>query len=196
MLPTQPGMAWRVDETAEADSAIDERARVAAAQADPVAFGVLYRRHLPGIYRYLRARLASADEAADLAQQVFLKALEALPSYRERGLPFAAWLLRIARNASIDAARARRSTTPWQLVAEGQPAEASGAPDAELALAQFADLLTPLDESKRELLVLRFVVGLNSREMAAIVGMREAAVRKQLSRSLAILKERYRAEHV
>jgi RNA polymerase sigma-70 factor (ECF subfamily) len=189
-LPTQPDMAWQADGLdATADSADDERALVAAAQRDPAAFGVLYRRHLPSVYRYLRSRSVSDDEAADLTQQVFLKALEALPGYRERGLPFAAWLMRIARNASIDAARARRPSVPWQLVPEVEDTQ-----DGAAGPGQFVELLAPLDESKRELLLLRFVVGLNCREIAAVVGMREAAVRKQLSRSLQALKERYRAE--
>ena len=115
-----------------------------------------------------------------------------MPGYQERGLPFVAWLFRIARNAAIDAARARRPSVAWQLTQESAAPEASL--PHELALSAFADLLEPLDEQKRELLTLRFVVGLNSSEIAAMLGLREAAVRKQLSRSLQTLKERYRAE--
>jgi RNA polymerase sigma-70 factor (ECF subfamily) len=195
MRPTQPGLARRADELDAATAGapdVDERALVAAAQRDPAAFDALYRRHLPAVYRYLRARLPSDDEAADLTQQVFLKAFEALPNYHERGLPFVAWLFRIARNAAIDAARVRRPSVAWQLTRE------SAAPEAalphELALGEFTDLLAPLAQDKRELLTLRFVVGLNSREIAAVLGLREATVRKQLSRSLQTLKERYRAE--
>jgi RNA polymerase sigma-70 factor (ECF subfamily) len=196
MRPTQPELARRAGELDVADSAsdVDERALVAAAQRDPAAFDALYRRHLSAVYRYLRARLPSDDEAADLTQQVFLKALEALPSYQERGLPFAAWLFRIARNAAIDATRARRPSVAWQQTPTA--ATPVAALPHELALSEFADLLAPLADDKRELLTLRFVVGLNSREIAAVLGLREAAVRKQLSRSLRTLKERYRAESV
>ena len=65
----------------------DDEALVEAARRDPEAFGVLYQRYLPQIYRYLRARTGNADDAADLAQQVFLKALAALPGYRPCGRP-------------------------------------------------------------------------------------------------------------
>src|SRR5688500_13466750 len=78
----------------------DERAVVRAVRHAPAAFGALYDRYYARIWRYLRARLGSDDDAADLTQQVFLQALDALPRYQERGLPFAAWLFRIARNAA------------------------------------------------------------------------------------------------
>ncbi|HET7037020.1 MAG TPA: sigma-70 family RNA polymerase sigma factor, partial [Thermomicrobiaceae bacterium] len=84
----------------EAAAAEEEAALVAAAKVDGAAFAALYRRHRGPIYRYLRARTRCDEDAADLTQQVFLKAFEALPRYQERGLPFAAWLFRLARNAA------------------------------------------------------------------------------------------------
>src|SRR4051812_40918795 len=82
---------------------------VQAARREPAAFEPLYRYYLSPVYRYLRLRTASDEEAADLTQQVFLRALAALPDYRSKGLPFSAWLFRIARNAAIDAHRRQRS---------------------------------------------------------------------------------------
>ena len=79
---------------------------------------MLYQRYLPQIYRYLRARTGNADDAADLTQQVFLKALSALPGYRPCGRPFITWLLRIARNAVADFYRRRRPTVVFDLVPE------------------------------------------------------------------------------
>lgn len=105
---------WPVGENPELESV--ETALVAAARHDPVAFSRLYQQYLPRIYRYLLARLPTAEDAADACQQVFLKALEAIPTYDERGLPFAAWIFRIARNTAIDAARRRRTTVPWELL--------------------------------------------------------------------------------
>ncbi|MDQ3549850.1 MAG: sigma-70 family RNA polymerase sigma factor [Chloroflexota bacterium] len=163
-----------------------EAALVAAAQADPTAFGVLYRQYLPQLYRYVRSRLPTDEEAADITQSVFLKALEALPSYQGRGIPFAAWLFRIARNALIDVSRRQRPAVAWQDLPEAQQPEATAQHDA---LSQFDALIAPLDEHQREILVLRFVVGLPTREIAAIVGKSDGAVRMQLSRSLRTLKE-------
>src|SRR5687768_7689642 len=104
----------------ERANGVDETALVAAAQTDPAAFGTLYRHYLPQLYRYLRSRLPTDEEAADLTQHVFLKALEALPAYRRRDVPFAAWLFRIARNALIDAQRRKRPVVPWQAIPEAQ----------------------------------------------------------------------------
>lgn len=81
-------------------------------QHEGSAFALLYRRYRQPIYRYVRARTPSDDDAADLAQQVFLKVFEALPHYEDRGLPVGAWLFRIAHNAVIDASRRRHATLP------------------------------------------------------------------------------------
>ncbi len=134
----------------------DERAWVHAAQADATRFTVLYHMYVDRVYRYLLARTSSAEDAADLMQQVFLQALDALSKYRERSLPFAAWLFRIARNVAIDAHRRRQSTLGWDAV--------------------------PL------------AAGLSSRQIAAVVGKREVAVKKQLSRTIHMLKEQYHEE--
>ncbi len=98
------------DELAIGAAESDDDQLVAAAQADPALFAALYRRYLTRVYRYARARVPTDEDAADATQQVFLQALDALPSYRARGVPFSAWLFRIARNATIDAHRRRRAT--------------------------------------------------------------------------------------
>src|SRR5579875_2591933 len=106
---------------APAEQAVDagaDEALVRRAQADAVAFAPLYERYLPRVYRYLYARTHDPDDAADLTQTVFVRALAGLPAYRPRGLPFAAWLFRIARNVATDAHR-RRDRRPT----ESLPAE-------------------------------------------------------------------------
>lgn len=173
----------------------EERALIAAAQADPRAFEVLYRRYRQSIYRYLLARLSSPDDAADVTQQVFLKALEFLPKYRDRGSPISAWLFRIARNAVIDRSRSRRRSTTWEHVAESEQPIEHITPESEAlrheAMRHFDALIAPLDEDKRDLLSLRFVAELTTPEIARILGKSDAAVRVQLSRTLKILKEHH-----
>ena len=178
------------------DGLTDEAGRIAAAQADPAAFAALYRRYLPRVYRYLRARAPVPEDAADLTQQVFLQALDALPAYRPSGAPFAAWLFRIARHVAIDADRRRRPTLDVAALPEGlHPADERG-PEAIIlrreALAHLDALLRRLDPEKRELLALRFGAGLSATEIAAVVGKRPEAVKKQLTRILHALKEQYR----
>ena len=76
-----------------------------AARSDAAAFGLLYERHRLAVFRYARTRTASEDDAVELTAVAFERALAAMPRYRPTGGGFLAWLLRIARNAAIDAGR-------------------------------------------------------------------------------------------
>lgn len=176
----------------------EERALIAAAQADPLVFEALYRRYREPIHRYLLAHLSSSEDAADLTQHVFLKALENLPKYRDRGLPFSAWLFRIARNAAIDRTRSRQSAVTWDRVQEAEQPIEPTTPESEAlrndAMRRFDALVSPLDDDKRDLLSLRFVAGLTTPEIARALGKSDAAVRVLLSRTLKILKEHHRGQ--
>src|SRR5574337_839347 len=81
-----------------------------ARRGDAAAFTALNDALAPRLHRYLRSRVGDPDDAADLLQQVFLKMIEALPRYERRGVPFAAWAFRLARNAVIDHIRTRHPT--------------------------------------------------------------------------------------
>lgn len=175
----------------------DEADLVRLAQEHPSAFASLYQRYLPRVYRYVRARLESEEEAADLTQQIFLQALDALPTYQLRGVPFAAWLFQIAHNAVTDLYRRRKSVVSW----DSLPGMAHAWPtqqdlDAGLVhqerLMRLKTLLARLDPAQRELLALRFAAGLSAPQIALVVGKSPAAVKKQLTRLLHTLKEQYR----
>ncbi len=168
---------------------------IAAAQANPQAFEVLYQRYVTRIHRYVRTRVTSADDAADLTQQTFLNALHALPRYRSRGVPFAAWLFRIARYTVTNKYRKSSVYVSWDEV----PEEIDDSPDQDPEqimlkqerLERLRQELNQLDVQKRELLALRFAADLSSAEIAVVVGKSQAAVKKQLSRTLQKLKETY-----
>lgn len=174
----------------------EESALVSAARVDGDAFAALYRCYRVPIYRYCRARLLNDEDAADLAQQVFLKAFEAIPRYEERGLPFSAWLFRLARNAAIDAARRSQRDLPLDDVQPSSELHLSNEPeDSALnadALNRFQQLIAGLDDERRDLLTLRFVLELPTAAIANILGKRDAAVRAQLKRAIATLKEQQR----
>ena len=175
---------------------IDEADLVRLAQEDPSAFAVLYQRYLSCVYNYVRARMGSEEDAADLTQQIFLQALDALPSYQPRGAPFVAWLFQIARHAVIDTHRRRKNVLSWDAlpVAFHTPTGYQDM-DAQLVhqerLAQLKTLLAELDPLQRELLALRFAAGLSAPQIALVVGKSPAAVKKQLTRLLHTLKEQY-----
>src|SRR4051812_26964471 len=97
----------------------------AAKDGDPEAFGALFDHFYGPVYRYVPARVSRPSDAEDLAQLVFVKALEALPRYELRGVPFGGWLFRLARNVVIDHVRTRREHVPLDIVVQ-QPAEDHG----------------------------------------------------------------------
>ena len=183
--------------TEELAASMPDEALVRAAAADPTAFAALYARyHLP-VYRYLRLRVTTDEDAADLTQQVFLQAWPALGTYRERGVPFGAWLLRIARNLATNATRRARPTVNLEQV-PGLPDWREEHHPERLALQREAIaranlLLDTLHPEQRDLLALRFAAGLSVREIAAVVGVSEAAAKKRLTRLIGTLKERYDA---
>lgn len=181
---------------AEHDSVDDDAVLVRAALADPTGFAPLYRRYRDRVYWYIRARAAGDDDATDLTQHVFLRALDALPQYRPANGPFAGWLFRIARNAVIDHYRRTHATVTWDLVPLAlQPMAAHHDPLASAlrreSLERLRALVAALDVEKRELLVLRFAAGLTAPEIATVVGKSEAATKKMLARTIQTLKERY-----
>jgi RNA polymerase sigma-70 factor (ECF subfamily) len=167
------------------------------AQADPGAFDLLYQRFFGRVYAYLRARAGSEEDAADLTQEVFLQALAALPRYEERGVTFAAWLFRIARNTLSNQRTRRRPTLSWDLVTPTHPALAQDAGMERVLhdddLAHLRRLFEQLSRETQELLVLRFTTQLTIAEIAVVIGKSDAATQKRLARTLHALQEQYHA---
>ncbi|MEN3608485.1 RNA polymerase sigma factor ShbA [Plantactinospora sp. ZYX-F-223] len=168
-----------------------------AARRDPEATAALLTEVRPGLVRYCRARLgriggayATAD---DVAQEVCLAVLRALPRYRDQGRPFSAFLYTIAAHKVADAQRAaiRDSAVttggplPDEPDAEPGPEQRAVATDLARRLSA---LLARLPEVHREIVLLRVAVGLTADEVGLIVGMSAAAVRVTQSRALARLR--------
>ena len=179
----------------EPASTVAEDALVAEAIARPEAFGALYELYMPRVYRYVRTKTASAEEAADVTQVVFVKAMSSLSKYRAGRGPFAGWLFRIAHNTAVDTHRRRKPSLNWDDLPESIAESGAESPEDLVLRRERLDrlrvLVRQLDTNKRELLALRFAAGLTSREIAAVVGKGEGAVKKQLFRIIASLKEQY-----
>jgi RNA polymerase sigma-70 factor, ECF subfamily len=164
-----------------------------SARTDPEAFGEIYRRHRLSVYRYLRSRTPSDDDATELTAITFERALVAIPRYRPRGGGLVAWLVRIARNAAIDAGR-RTSFLPLDSDVidrrrDTSPEATALASEDRLALAR---ALEALPEAQREALVLRYAAGLTARQIGGVIGKSDVATQKLLSRALATIREHYR----
>lgn len=160
-----------------------------AAAGSAEAFGVLYDHYAPQLLRYFLARVRGDGVADDLLQQVFLKAWQALPRYEERGLPFGAWLFRMAHNQVIDHYRTRRSHAPLEGV--DPPADDTES-DADLIAGERAAAvqraMDRLSEDHRRVLVLRFVLEKSAREVGEIMGRREVTIRGLQHRALRALR--------
>jgi RNA polymerase sigma-70 factor (ECF subfamily) len=170
---------------AEADDDLASLAR-----SDLAAFGLLYERHRLAVYRYLRGRTRTEDAAADLTAETFERALRALPRYRRAGGGFLAWLLRIARNAAIDASR---RSAPGNLAADLVAADERDEPEA-VAVARetrvaLLDAIDRLPEPQREAVLLRYASRLTARQIGSVIGKSETATQKLLSRALASIRE-------
>lgn len=157
-----------------------------AREGDSQAFGQLYELHLDRIYRYVYYRVGSTSEAEDLTEHVFMKAWEAIGRYERRGLPFAAWLYRMAHNAVVDHYRARRPTTSidatFDLEDERQNPVASA--DAHFDREELKVAIAQLNPDQQAVVLLRFVDGLSHAEVGKIVGKSEGAVRVIQHRAL------------
>ena len=171
----------------------DEALVRAAKSGDASAFGELYERYRDPIYRYCLSRTGTAHEAEDLTSDVFVKALQSIDRYQERGLPFVAFLYRIARNAAIDRSRTlKQPLSVDELVTEpasrqNVEADAALAVDRSILLAA----LTKLKTEHRDVIVMRFIEGYSALEVATALGKTEGAVRTLQHRALERLRREF-----
>ena len=140
----------------------------------------LYDEYYNKIAHYAFVRIGDRTEAEDLAGEVFLKALESLKSYEERGIPMQAWLFRIAHNLVVDHLRkmAKRKTVSIdtvQIEAEADPAILA---DKNIELEKVAGAMEQLTPEQREVLRLRFFGGLTSKEAGSLLKKSDGAVRE------------------
>jgi RNA polymerase sigma-70 factor, ECF subfamily len=173
---------------------MDDPDLVEAARKTPEAFGVLYQRYLPRVYRYLYRRLGGQAEAEDVTAQVFIEALEGLARQRFRkGGCFAAWLFTIARRRCVDVYRRK----PVEALADPPALEPGLLALVEQGedLTRLARLVARLDEERQELLRMRFSAELSFAEIGQIEGRSEAAVKMALYRTLEGLRAQWEVEN-
>ncbi len=152
----------------------------------------------PVVFGYLAGRTGSREQARDLAQDVMLRVLESLHTYRPRpGVSFMAWVFRIARNRYLDAVRGRYDALPLPEDGEYIP-DASHDSTGNAALANMdaetlRRALAELPPGDRELLELRYFHGFSHRDTAGILGVGPPVVKSRLNAALGRLRKRYRA---
>lgn len=178
MTGTKPGM--------------DERRLVESAQRDPRRFAEIYQQNFERVYAFIARRVRDRALAEDLTSMVFQRALENLPRFEWRGIPFTVWLLRIARNAVTDHwHRAAREHGNPVLEETEDPIDLEEV-ERRARLFQFVDALPP---DQRRVVVERFVEQRSIREIAQTLGRSEGAVKQLQFRALGNLRARMSEFH-
>jgi RNA polymerase sigma-70 factor (ECF subfamily) len=167
------------------------KTRLAVARAqegDQEALRFLYVSYSHNIYGYVRSIVRDDHEAEDVTQHVFAKLITTIGKYDDRGVPFFAWLLRIARNVAIDHLRANR-VTPVEVLPE-----LGSSSDADIDQVQTVrEALAALPDEQREVVVLRHVIGLTPGEIAARLGRTESSIHGLHHRGRRALQRELRA---
>jgi len=156
---------------------------------DVEAFGQLYIIHIERIYRYVFYRIKDKMTAEDIVEDVFLRAWKAIGTCRGKEQTFSSWLYRIAHNLVIDSFRKKKKI----LSAEGEISKRVVIPEVEIEAEErrqeLLELLDCLSENQRQVIILKFIDGLDNREIAEIMDKREGAIRVLQMRALAKLRK-------
>jgi RNA polymerase sigma-70 factor, ECF subfamily len=159
----------------DADPRLDGRLGIAIARAqegDMNALQFLYVRYADDVYGYVSSIVRNAHEAEDITQDVFVKLLPAIKKYEQRAVPFAGWLLRVARNAALDHLRSWRQI-PCDEVRVSDPGHEQVGSDRFRSLQAAFDRLP---EEQREVMVLRHITGLTPGEIAEVLDKTESSI--------------------
>jgi RNA polymerase sigma-70 factor (ECF subfamily) len=160
-----------------------------AQSGDSEAFGMLYDGYMEKIYRYIFFRVTDEQTAEDLTSQVFCKAWENLNRYKPTGAPFGAWLYTIARNAVIDHYRTRKETVSLEevtsLASDGPAPEDQT--ELKFELESLNEALQLLTDEQQQVLLLKFIAGMSTDEIADQLGKRAGAIRALQMRGLQAL---------
>jgi len=173
----------------------DEIALIDAAKTDPAAFGTLYKRYVERIYNYIYFRTGSTKDAEDITGKVFFKAMSNIKNYRHMGLPFSAWLYRIAHNlvANYHRDRARNQEISLDDVASQILPQADRHPEARAVHTQEIENLMAtihrLSPIRQELIILKFVDQLSNAEIGKILRKSEGAIKSLYHRTLLELRD-------
>jgi RNA polymerase sigma-70 factor (ECF subfamily) len=158
---------------------IEEDVVSRAVKGEGEAFAQLYEEHFDKVYRYIHLRLGNQAESEDLTQDVFIKALEAIGSYKWRSLPFASWLFRIAHNKVIDYLRKQGKVEKVALedvtlAAESDPVRIT---ERNIEIGRLVENIKNLSPAQREVISLRFGAELSIAEVAKILGKSPGTVK-------------------
>ncbi|MBM3183116.1 MAG: sigma-70 family RNA polymerase sigma factor [Chloroflexi bacterium] len=160
-------------------SSEEERIVREAIAGNQAAFTVLYNEHFDKVYRYVYFRISVRSEAEDITQEVFLKALQSIGSFKWREVPFAAWLFRIAHNLVIDHMRkkSKHKTAPLEEAWAVSVEDPVALTEQRFEMADLAEALKRLPPAQQEVISLRFIAGMPIAEVARTLKKSEGTVK-------------------
>jgi RNA polymerase sigma-70 factor (ECF subfamily) len=163
-----------------------------ARQGEQEAFAQLYESHFDKIFRYVVLKIRNQAEAEDMAQQVFIKAYESIGSYQSQGVPFTAWLFRIAHNQMVDYVRkqSKKQTVPLdESLQIKDDSDVEHEVEVKIEMEKVVLATAKLTKAQREVISLRFAGGLSITEAAKTMRKSEGAIKAlQHSAILALRK--------
>jgi RNA polymerase sigma-70 factor (ECF subfamily) len=191
LIPSE-GSAEPADHAAHEGAHLDAQL-VERARTDPEAFGLLYERYVDRIYSYIYHRVGNAQDAEDLTGRTFHRALDAIDSYEERGLPFAAWLFRIAHNLVANWHRDRSRRRHLSIDRLWSQRNEMGDPEHTLVSKETEDALLEainrLPDDRRDLLIYKFSSQMSNTEIGDAMNKSESAIKSLYFRTLASLRK-------
>ncbi len=157
-----------------------DRDNISARKDRETKLASLYEEYYDRIARYVYVRIGNRGEAEDIAGKVFLRALESLKSYQERGIPMQAWLFRIAHNLVVDYHRKmhEQRTVPIDSVTVRDDADPAAIVEKKIELERVSQAMEQLTVEQKEVIGLRFFAGLTSKEAGSILNKSDGAVRE------------------
>jgi len=171
----------------------DEVELVKRAKTDPTAFGVLYERYVGKIYNYVYYRTGDYHEAEDLTARTFQRAMTHIAHYSERGVPFSAWLYRIAHNLVANWHRDRNRRPVSSLDDVVLPGLSHERPESVTESnedrVQLLAVIRRLPPERQQLLILKFVERMSNAEVGKVMGRSEGAVKSLYFRTLISLRD-------
>lgn len=184
-MATENGVVPNAAEDREKHARHLERKAIAAAKAgDWDALSYLYSRYSDDVQRFVQSIVHDHHAAEDITQDVFAKLMRAIRKYEQRDVPFAAWIMRVARNAALDHLRSKRQIPVEEVWISEDGQEQTSLEYTDALKTALADL----PESQRQVLVLRHIGGLSPTEIAERLGKSEASIQGLHHRGRAALK--------
>ena len=164
---------------------------VQRAKHDAAAFGALYDRYVDKVYNYIYHRVGNHHDAEDLTARTFHRALANVGAYMDRGVPFSAWLFRIAHNlvANWHRDQSRRPVVSLDEAYSGPPQHPEAAAEHAEEEDALLEAIRTLPDDRQKLLLFKFSEGMSNLEIAAILGRTEGAVKSLYHRTLLSLRE-------